>query len=126
MASWGVVFMLAPDLLVAPFQTEAAVTVVAVNILMVAAAFQVFDALLMAIGGGLNGAGDTRWVMVASLMGAWMVKVPAAYVGAFIFELGAVGAWLGFTLELVLLSIAYVIRLRSKAWLKGAALSFTG
>ena len=126
MASWGLIFLLTPKWLVAPFDTEPAVATVVVNILMVAAAFQVFDALVMAIGGGLNGAGDTRWVMFASLLGAWAIKVPAAYVGVFVFELGAIGAWLGFTLELVLLSAAYIYRLRGHAWLKSAALSHTG
>jgi multidrug resistance protein, MATE family len=126
MASWGVIFLTLPEFLVAPFNTEAAVAQIAASVLMVAAAFQIFDAIVMAIGGGLNGAGDTRWVMIASLIGAWMIKVPGAYVGIFIFDLGAMGAWLAFTVELIVLSVAYVIRARGQNWLKGAASAATG
>lgn len=126
MASWGVIFLTLPELLVSPFETEAAVAQIAASVLIVAAAFQIFDAIVMAVGGGLNGAGDTRWVMIASLIGAWLIKVPGAYIGIFIFDLGARGAWLAFTVELVLLSVAYTHRARGQAWLKGAASAATG
>ena len=126
MASWGAVFMLIPELLIMPFDTEPAVTQVASSILLVAAAFQLFDAIVMAVTGGLNGAGDTRWVMMISLLGAWLIKVPGAYVGVFIFELGAMGAWAAFTTELTILSAILLYRLRGKAWLRGAALKPTG
>ena len=122
MATWGVVFMLLPELLIAPFGAEPAVASVASSLLMLAAAFQIFDAVVMAISGGLNGAGDTRWVMVVSLMGAWMIKVPAAYFGVFILQWGARGAWAGFTVELTLLALVLAWRLRGASWLRGAAL----
>ena len=93
---------------------------------MLAAAFQLFDAIVMAVTGGLNGAGDTRWVMAISLLGAWLIKVPGAYVGVFILEMGAMGAWAGFTFELSILSAVLLYRLRGKAWLRGAALKATG
>ena len=126
MATWGVIFMLIPEFLIAPFDTEPAVAQVAASLLMLAAAFQLFDAIVMAVTGGLNGAGDTRWVMAISLLGAWLIKVPGAYVGVFILEMGAMGAWAGFTFELSILSGVLLYRLRGKAWLRGAALKATG
>ena len=126
MASWGVIFMLIPELLIMPFGTEPDVAQVAASLLLLAAAFQLFDAIVMAVTGGLNGAGDTRWVMVISLLGAWLIKVPGAYVGVFILEMGAMGAWAGFTIELSILSVVLLYRLRGKAWLRGAALKTTG
>jgi multidrug resistance protein, MATE family len=120
MVSWGVVFIAIPALLLAPFEADPAVVTVAQNLLMVAAIFQLFDAVVMATTGGLNGAGDTRWVMIASLACAWLIKVPAGYFGAFILELGAVGAWMGFTLELLVLSALCAHRIRGSRWLKSA------
>ena len=125
MATWGVIFMLIPEFLIAPFDTEPAVAQVAASLLILAAAFQLFDAIVMAVTGGLNGAGDTRWVMAISLLGAWLIKVPC-HVGVFILEMGAMGAWAGFTFELSILSAVLLYRLRGKAWLRGAALKATG
>jgi len=121
MCAWGLIFMAIPDLLVAPFGPEPAVLAIAVKILLVAAGFQIFDAIVMAISGGINGAGDTKWVMKASLLGAWLIKVPAGYFAVFILDLGAVGAWLGFGVELILLSGFYLYRLKGDDWLKGAS-----
>ena len=126
MASWGIIFMVIPELLIMPFDTELAVAQVAARLLLLAAAFQLFDAIVMAVTGGLNGAGDTRWVMVVSLLGAWLIKVPSAYIGVFILDMGAMGAWAGFTVELFILSAVLLHRLRGKAWLRGAALKTTG
>ena len=126
MASWGLIFLTIPDLLVLPFDTEPAVAAVAAQVLVIAAAFQVFDALVMAISGGLNGAGDTRWVMVSSLLAAWLIKVPLAYLGTLVLGFGAAGAWCAFTIELVVLSFVFLHRMRGQAWLRGAALPPAG
>jgi len=120
MVSWGLIFLTLPAILIGPFDAEPAVVIVAQKLLMVAAIFQLFDAVVMATSGGLNGAGDTRWVMLASLACAWFIKVPAGYFGAFVLELGAVGAWMGFTLELVILSALCAHRIRGSRWLESA------
>lgn len=126
MVSWGLIFWWFPEHLVRPFNAELAVSNVAVSILLVAAAFQLFDAVVMAVSGGLNGAGDTKWVMIVSLLAAWLIKVPAAYVFTFSAELGAQGAWLGFTVELIILSAILVWRSRGDSWLKHAVLPPAG
>jgi Na+-driven multidrug efflux pump len=112
--------------LVGPFNAEPAVADVAIRVLMIAAAFQLFDAVVMAVAGGLNGAGDTKWVMVVSLLCAWLIKVPFAYLLALRWGLGAPGAWLGFTVELVVLSFLLVRRVRGEAWLKHTVLPTAG
>ena len=122
MVFWGVVFVVCPDQLLLPFGATIEVAGLAKDLLIVAAIFQVFDAVTMASQGGLNGAGDTRWVMVSSLSCAWFLKLPAGYLGAVVFGLGAVGAWLGFTLELFILSMLTWNRVRGGQWLRGAAL----
>ena len=126
MATWGVIFIAVPDLLVMPFDTEASVASVAAKVLVVAALFQVFDALVMAISGGLNGAGDTRWVMIVSLLAAWMIKVPGAYLATIVLGLGAMGAWCAFTVELLVLACIFLHRMRGDKWLQGAALAEPG
>ncbi len=126
MMSWGLVFWLGPSILLKPFNAEPAVIDIAVRILAIAAAFQIFDAIVMAVSGGLNGAGDTRWVMGVSLLGAWFIKVPFSYWFIFGLHLGAPGAWLAFTAELVVLSIFFVRRARGNAWLNHTVLPDSG
>ena len=126
MMSWGLIFWLGPTVLLKPFNAETGVIDIAVSILLIAAAFQIFDAVVMAVSGGLNGAGDTRWVMGVSLLGAWFIKVPFAYWFIFGLDLGAPGAWLGFTVELVVLSIFLVRRARGNEWLEHTVLPDSG
>ena len=125
MVSWGFIFITIPALLIAPFAAAPDVSLTAQKLLYVAAAFQLFDALVMSIVGGLNGAGDTRWVMVSTLACAWFIKVPAGYFGAFVLGLGAVGAWLGFTVELLVLSALCIRRVCGQRWLNRAELPAT-
>ena len=76
--------------------------------------------------GGLNGAGDTRWVMVVSLLAAWLIKVPGAYLATLVLGFGATGAWSAFTVELVVLAFVLMRRMKSDKWLRGAALAEAG
>lgn len=122
MMFWGIMFVTFPNQLLMPFGATIEVANVAQNLLLIAAVFQVFDAVTMSSQGGLNGAGDTRWVMISSLTCAWLLKLPAGYLGAVVLGLGAAGAWLGFTLELLVLSALTWNRVRGQEWLRGAAL----
>jgi multidrug resistance protein, MATE family len=122
MVGMGVVFVALPGPLIAPFGAEAAVQSVARDLLIVAAAFQLFDALAMVGIGSLTGAGDTRFVMVMSVAGGWLVQLPLAWLLIFGLDLGAVGGWLGLTMEIVALGAIATWRVRGSAWLQHRAL----
>ncbi len=112
----GLVFWLAPDALIGLFQDDGRVMEIGRQLLVLAAIFQIFDAVAMTATGALNGTGDTRFTMIASVAGAWLIMVPAAWVFGVFMELGAVGAWLGLTLEIVVLSAVLLHRFHSGAW----------
>ncbi len=120
MAFFGVVFVAAPGPLIALFGAEAAVAELAVTLMMIAAGFQVFDAIAMVSQGALNGAGDTRFTMVTSVLSAWFIQLPITYALAVPMELGAVGAWCGLTVEIAALAGISWWRIRGTAWLEGA------
>lgn len=117
MVAGGILFVAVPEVLVRPFGVEPDVVDIAVDLLWIAAGFQVFDAVATVALGAINGAGDTRFSMVLSIGSAWLVKVPVALWLALPMGLGAVGAWLGLTAELVVLSVIAVWRIRSGRWL---------
>lgn len=113
----GVVFWLAPGLVLAPFSVQPDVFALASTLLWVAAGFQVFDAIAMVLYQGISGAGDTRFVTVTMTLAAWFVKLPIGYALAIPVGLGAVGAWLGITVEIIVVAAALAARLRSGRWL---------
>ena len=123
MLACAVVFVVVPQALVLPFGVEPAVLELSVTLLAIASLFQVFDAVAMAGQGALNGAGDTRFVMLSSVTISWAFNLPMAFIVVRWMELGATGAWLVLTGELVLLSVVTSLRIRSGRWLEvGAAM----
>lgn len=120
MMACGVVFLLFPDALSATFGAKPDVVAIASSVFIVAAAFQIFDAWAMVGLGVLNGAGDTRFVMVASVGVAWAVKLPVGWALAEGAGLGAVGAWWGILAECVVLWLVLRWRMRRGDWQRAA------
>jgi multidrug resistance protein, MATE family len=117
MGGCGLAFLAAPALMLAPFGLSPEVARVAVQVLRVGAALQLFDAVAMVGLGVLNGAGDTRFGMRAAVACAWLVKLPVGLALALGLGWGAVGAWVGLTAEVMVLALLCVVRIRGGAWL---------
>jgi MATE family multidrug resistance protein len=117
MVGWGFVFVAIPDVLIAGFRPEPAVAVITHHLLMIGAAFQVFDAVTTVAYGALAGAGDTRFTMVSNVLVCWGLKLPLVALFAITFGLGAEGAWIGLTVEIVALALLALWRIRGGKWL---------
>lgn len=120
MMAVSLLFVAVPGPLIAIFGVEGDVEALARRVLLVAAAFQIFDAIVMVLYNALTGAGDTRFVLAAGVGGAWLAKVPVAWFLALPMGYGVVGAWGGFTVELVLLAVLLGWRVRQGTWLDTA------
>jgi putative MATE family efflux protein len=68
------------------------------------------------LAGALRGAGDTRWVLVATLVGIWGVRVTLAYVLAINLGLGLLGAWLAMAGDMCVRALLVYARFRSGKW----------
>jgi len=86
------------------------------QLLMVAAVFQIFDAICIVMGGALRGAGDTRWMMMITFVAAYLVFIPSAIVFAFYFDGGALGAWIGAACYICVLSLLMWWRFHGERW----------
>lgn len=124
MSLMGLVFVLFPTPLVGLFSPSPPVLVIAVQLMLVGAAFQVFDAVAMVAQGVLNGAGDTRFTLVAGVGTMWLVNLPLGWFLALHLGWGAVGAWTALTAEIVVFAGIALWRVHGGAWVtipKGVA-----
>jgi len=121
MGAFAVVFVAVPDLLLVGFSLEPEVLVVASDLMLLAAAFQVMDAVAMVGLGALAGAGETRFTMVLGVAAGWLVKLPLGAVLVLWTDLGAAGAWWGLMAEIAVVAVIVVVRVRRAPWARLAS-----
>jgi multidrug resistance protein, MATE family len=122
MTCTGLVFVTASKQIARLFSPDLAVIRVGATLLLVAAAFQLFDGLQTVATGALRGSGDTRTPMLANLVAYWFIGLPFGYVLCFRFGWGALGIWIGLCIGLMIIGSALLFawhkRLRSKVSLR--------
>ncbi|OQW30059.1 MAG: hypothetical protein A4E19_10900 [Nitrospira sp. SG-bin1] len=82
MTGMGLLFFFFPYTLLRAFTTDEAVIELGTMFLKIVALLQVPLALTMVLAGSLRGAGDTRFIMGATMIGMWGVRVPLALAAA--------------------------------------------
>lgn len=102
----AIAFWWRPGLWMGLFTTDARVIAIGEGLLLVAAAFQLFDGLQVTATGVLRGLGETRRPMIASLLGYWVIGLPLGYALCFHYGYGVVGLWMGLCVGLTLVGIA--------------------
>ena len=73
------------------------------------------DAIILVSGGVLRGAGDTRWLMIASVSLHWAMLV-AQYFIINVFEYGPRASWMAFVVMLLVIALVYGLRLWGGKW----------
>jgi len=106
----AVVFLVAPRPLIALYTTDAQVMAVAPGLLLLAAAFQIFDGIQTVSTGALRGLGETRAPMLANLVGYWVVGLPLGLTLCFVLKWGIYGLWIGLTLALIVIASTLLLR----------------
>jgi putative MATE family efflux protein len=95
----GMIFGLAPRALVSAFSPDPRIIEAGAPAIMVAAFAQPFMGFAMVIGMALRGAGDTRTVLLAMLLGGLLVRPGVTYLCAVGLDLGLTGVWMGSTAD---------------------------
>lgn len=88
---------------------------VAVALLPIAGAFQLFDGAQAVLFGVLRGAGDTRVPSLLAIVAFWMIGLPCSAFLAVNAGMGPQGVWWGLVVGLVTVSLLLVLRVRQVA-----------
>ncbi len=102
----GLVFVSIPTLIARLFSPDTTVIRTGAKLLLVAAAFQLFDGLQTVATGALRGAGDTTTPMLANFIAYWLIGLPAGYFLCFTLGWGALGIWIGLCAGLMIIGSA--------------------
>ena len=93
------------------------------TMLLVAAAFQFFDAVAIALAGALRGAGDTVWPGIVTVVLTWTVLVGGGYaMVVYVPQWESLGPWLGAAGYILFLALAFFWRFLTGGW-KGKAVA---
>jgi MATE family multidrug resistance protein len=109
-------FVAIPGPLFHIFSDDPGVLALGGPLLLLAAAFQLIDALGIVAGGALRGAGDTRWPFLVQTGLAWGLRVPLVYWFGVLLGKGVVGAWVAELVYIWVLGGAFALRFRGGAW----------
>jgi len=115
MGLMGVIFLIFPRALVSVFTTDEAVIAQSAVVIRIVAVSQPFMALHMVLAGGLRGAGDTRTVMLVSLIGICGIRLALTLLLVYL-GWGLVGAWIAMTVDLVIRGSLLYWRFRQGRW----------
>ncbi len=103
------------DVFIAPGPNYQAIHDLASHMMLGLSSYVMADAIILVSGGVLRGAGDTRWLMIASVALHWAMLV-AQFVVIKVLGLGPKTAWLVFVVMLLTIAAVYFFRLTKGTW----------
>jgi MATE family multidrug resistance protein len=101
MCCTALTFVLIPGPILGIYTNDSQVISVAVRLLALAAAFQLFDGTQTVATGALRGLGSTRIPMLVNFVCYWLFGLPLGYWLCFVLLWGIYGVWVGLTVALI-------------------------
>lgn len=89
------------------------VILIASQLLIVAAFFQISDGIQVVGVGILRGLSDVKIPTIITLVAYWVIGLPLGYVLGFSFKLGAIGIWISLSIALTAAAILLYFRFRN-------------
>jgi MATE family multidrug resistance protein len=110
MSCTAIIFTLFNQYLPWIYTSDEAVISIAVQLLIIAAFFQLFDGTQVVGLGVLRGMGDVNMPTIITFISYWIIGLPVAYLLGVHFNLGVMGVWYGLVLGLMASSIMLFMR----------------
>ena len=106
MSGMGLLLFLFARPIVGIFSTNLYVVDIGVDFLRIMAYSQPFLALIMVFSGGLRGAGDTMTPLKYTVIHGWFIRLPLAYILAFLLGFQTTGLWWAMTVSTITQGLA--------------------
>jgi len=122
MISIAAAYVLVPDVFVAPFALRAdpggfsEIYGYSIVLLRFVAVYSIFDTMNIIFCSAIKGAGDTRYVMLITVILSVFVFVVPVYLAVVIFEFGLMVAWVFATAYIILLGFIFYFRFLGGKW----------
>ncbi len=98
----AIILFVFPRQIVSVYTQDAQVRELAVQLLFMAAIFQLSDGIQISANGALRGMKDTFYPMVVTLIVYWLLGLPLSWYLGFVEEIGPRGLWMGLVAGLTL------------------------
>ncbi len=108
--SVALIFLLGGRKIAETLTSDPEVIALATALFLILALMQIIDGIQSTTLGALRGMMDNRVPTAITLTAYWPLALPAAYFAGIVFDFGAVGLWLGFTLGIAIAAVALPIR----------------
>jgi MATE family multidrug resistance protein len=116
MLTMGLLFFVFRRGLIGLFRPEPEVVRWGSRLLVLAALYQLLDAMGITMAGALRGAGDTRWPAAVGILYAWGLMLPLSYLLGHVLGYQVVGAWSAATLYVILYGVTMWRRWERGTW----------
>jgi len=116
MSAFGITYILFPSEWVALFTADQEVLGYSRSLMWIMAFLQPPLAVALALKGTLRGAGETKVVLYAAILGGWVVRLPLAYLFGIYLDLGLVAVWLTMWLDWWVRGAVVLLRFRRMRW----------
>ncbi len=122
MVTIAAAYVLVPDVFVAPFALRAdpggfsEIYGYSIILLRFVAIYSVFDTMNIIFCSAIKGAGDTRYVMLITVMLSVFVFIMPVYLAVVVFEFGLMVAWVFATVYITLLGFIFYLRFLGGKW----------
>jgi MATE family multidrug resistance protein len=122
MITIGAAYVLLPDIFIAPFARHSdprsfpEIYRYSVVLLRFVAVYSIFDAMNIIFCSAIKGAGDTRYVMIVTVILSFFVLIIPVYIAVEILNVGLMISWVLATAYATLLGLVFFQRFRGGKW----------
>jgi len=110
MATFGLIYIFANKYIPMLYTSDTEVIALAAQLLIFAALYQIFDAIQLSCLGCLRALKDVSMPLLLTIISYYLVCLPMGYICGFVFDLGAIGVWIGLMSGLIFAAILFFLR----------------
>ncbi len=117
MVGIGIIFFVIAPFLAREFTSNIQIQNLVISVVRIIALFQPLLSLTFVISSALQGAGDTKFPMYLTFIGIWGIRIVFGYTLAIIFNLGLIGIWIAYSIDISFRGIILLIRFLKGKWI---------